>query len=689
MKLQMLMMGIAAVASLFTASAIADEGMWAFDNFPSAKVKAEYGVNIDQVWLDRIRNAAVRLSSGCSASIVTANGLVLTNHHCVRGCAQSLSTDTVDYVRDGFSAARREDEKLCPGMQAEVLANISDVTSRVSKAANGKTGQAFVKARDAEIAAVEKEGCTGKEALFRCQVITLYQGGQYKLYTYRKYSDVRLVFAPELQTAFFGGDPDNFNFPRYDLDCSFVRLYENGKPASTPDHLKWSTAPPKDSEPVFVVGNPGSTQRLLTAEQLGFLRDYALPDTLLMFSEVRGRLIRFGEESPERARTADDLLFGIENSFKAFHGEEEALVDPSLILAKRRFDQGLRAKTLKNKALAKEIGDPWADTARAQVARKALYRPYTFMEARAGFGSDLFGYARALVRAAADRAKPNGERLPEYTDSRLPLLEKRVLDERPIYPEVEQLALEFWLSKLRENLTADASGTKTFLGKDSPEELSKRLAASKLSDGKLRKALWDGGQAAIDASNDPLIKYVLATDATSRDIRKEYEEKVTGPTDRAAEKIAKARFAVYGTSTYPDATFSLRITYGKVEGWTDNGVTVPPFTYYRGLWNRATGQPPFKLAPRWQNAQGKVNPNTVFDFVSDNDIIGGNSGSPIIDAEGDVLGAAFDGNIESLGGAFGFDDEVNRCVGVSTAAITEALKNVYGNEALVAELTGP
>ena len=669
------------------ATAFADEGMWTFDNFPSATVKAKYGVSIDQPWLDRIRNAAVRLSSGCSASIVTPHGLVLTNHHCVRDCAQSLSTAQVDYVKDGFSANRREDEKLCPGMQAEVLTGITDVTPRVTKAAAGQTGQAFIKARDAAIAGIEKEGCQGREATSRCQVITLYQGGQYKLYTYRKYSDVRLVFAPEVQMAFFGGDPDNFNFPRYDLDCSFVRLYENGQPISTPEHLTWSTMPPKNGEAIFVVGNPGSTQRLLTAEQLEFLRDVSLPATLIHYSELRGRLVRFGEESPEHARTADDTLFGIENSFKALHGEELALVDPALISQKRRFDQQLRAQIMKNKALAKEIGDPWSDTAKAQIARKALYLPYTFMEARAGFQSDLFAYARALVRAAAERTKANGERLPEYTDSRLPLLEKRVLDERPIYPEVEQVALEFWLSKLRENLTADAAGTKTFLGKDSPERLAARLATSRLSDAKLRKTLWDGGDAAIRASNDPLIQFVLATDAASRAVRKEYEEKVTGPSDRAAEKIAKARFAIYGTSTYPDATFSLRISYGKVEGWANNGVTIPSFTYYSGLWQRATGQPPFDLTPRWQTAQGKVNPNTVFDFVTDNDIIGGNSGSPMIDAKGNVVGAAFDGNIESLGGAFGFDDRVNRTVGVSTAAITEALRNVYGNQALVAELT--
>ena len=687
MKLLVCLLGAALSCGMMAGSAMADEGMWTFDNFPSAAVKAKYGATIDQAWLDRVRLAAVRLSSGCSASIVTAHGLVLTNHHCVRDCAQNLSTADNDYVKNGFSAAKREDEKLCPGMQAEVLTNISDVTARVSKAAAGKAGQAFVKARDAEIAAVEKEGCNGQEATLRCQVVTLYQGGQYKLYTFRKYSDVRLVFAPEGQMAFFGGDPDNFNFPRYDLDCSFVRLYENGSPVETPAHLTWRTTPPKEGELFFAAGNPGATQRLLTAEQLESLRDFVIPDTLLLLSELRGRLLRFAEESGEHKRISEDLLFGVENSFKAYHGEEKALVDPALMAGKQVADRELRAKTRANKKLAAEIGDPWGDTAKVQADRKALANPYTFMETRAGIGSSLFGYGRALVRAAQERAKPNGDRLPEYTDSRLPLLEKRTLDAEPVYPELEQLTLEFWLSKLRENLTADAAGTKTFLGKDSPETLSARLAASKLADPALRKQLWDGGLAAINASTDPIIRFVLATDPASRAIRKEYEERVTGPTDRAAEKIAKARFAIFGTKTYPDATFSLRLTYGKVEGWTDNGITVGPFTRLGGLWDRATGQFPFELAPRWQNARATVDNNTVFDFVGDIDIVGGNSGSPAIDAQGDVIGAVFDGNIESLGGSFGFDDRVNRGVTVSTAAITEALQKIYRNDALVGELT--
>lgn len=681
------LLGVAILAGLMPRTAGADEGMWTFDNFPSAAVKAKYGVNIDQAWLDHVRGAAVRLSTGCSASIVTANGIVLSNHHCVRDCAQQLSSATQDYVKDGFLAAQRDDEKLCAGMVAEVLDGIGDVTDRVTAALAGRSGDAFVKARDAQIAAVEKEGCAGKEDKYRCQVVTLYQGGQYKLYTYRKYTDVRLVFAPEGDTAFFGGDPDNFNFPRYDLDCSFVRLYEDGKPAATPDHLRWSTLPPKDGAPLFVVGNPGTTERLLTADQLSTLRDLNLPDILILFSELRGELLRFSAESPEHARIANDNLFGVENSFKAYRGEEKALVDPTLIATKRVADRELKTHVAKSPKLAADVGNPWGDIAKAQVHIRELYYRYHYLEARAGLLSDLFGYARHLVRVAQERPKPNGERLREYTDSRLALLSKTILDPQPVYPELEQLKLAFWLSKVRENLTADSPDTRLFLGKDSPETLAARLATSKLADPAVRKALWDGGLEAVRASNDPMIQFVLATDADSRAVRTKYESEVTGPLEQAQQKIAHARFAIYGTSVYPDATFTVRVSYGKVEGWINNGVKVPAFTFFSGLWERATGQFPFALTPRWQNAQSKVDPHTVFDFVSDDDIIGGNSGSPTIDAEGQVVGAIFDGNILSLGGAFGFDDRVNRAVAVSTASISEALRNVYGAEALVTELT--
>ena len=673
--------------SLGLGAARADEGMWTFDNFPAAAVKARYGVDIDQAWLDHVRASAVRLSVGCSASIVSDQGLVLTNHHCVSDCAQALSTAKADYIKTGFAAATRRDEKLCAGMQAEILLSIADVTSRVQAAFAGKTGGDYVRARDAEIAAIEQEACTGKVTQ-RCQVLSLYQGGQYKLYVYRKYADVRLVFAPELQMAFFGGDPDNFNFPRYDLDFSFVRLYEDGRPAATADHLTWSSRAPVAGEPVFVAGNPGATNRQFTADQLAFLRNFILPGALLQFSELRGRYIRFGEEGPEKARTVTHDLFGTENTFKALRGQLQALSDDRLIPAKRDADAALKAHVDADPALKAAAGDPWGDIARIQPVRAGLYDPYILTEARAGFGSELYAYARGLVRAAEERTRPNGERLPEYTDSRLPLLQKLMFDPQPVEPAVEQLKLEFWLSKVREYLTADAPETKALLGQDSPEALSARLATSRLGDPAVRKALWDGGLAAVRASNDPLIRYVLQTDAISRGLRRAYEAQVSGPTDRAAEAIARARFAAYGASVYPDATFSLRLSYGTVQGWTSAGRTVEPVTRLGGLYDRATGQPPFDLPRRWLDARSRLNLDTVFDVSTSNDIIGGNSGSPLVDAHGAVIGAIFDGNIHSLGGAFGYDPALNRAVAVSTAAITEALSKVYGQTALVAELTG-
>ena len=519
-------------------------------------------------------------------------------------------------------------------------------------------------------------------------MVTLYQGGQYKLYTYRKYSDVRLVFAPELATAFFGGDPDNFNFPRYDLDCSFVRLYENGQPAKLPDHLHWNASTPAAGEPVLVAGNPGATQRLYTADQLTFLRNYTLPQTLLRYSELRGRLIRFGEESPEHARVATHQLFGVENSFKAFWGELQALDAPGFIQAKRDGDLALKAKVDADPALKAQVGEPWAEITAAETYFAGVYAAYALIEGRPAPGSDLYGYARALVRAAAERQKPNADRLPEYTDARLPLLEKEVTDVKPIDPALEQLDLEFWLSKVREYLTADAPETKVMLDKDSPEDLAKQLAASRLIDPAYRKQLWDGGEAAIAASDDPLIRYVLRTDPTARVLRKQVDDRVAAPIQGAQARIAKARFAIYGASVYPDATFTLRLSYGKIDGWTIHDHTVPPFTYFKGLYERATGKPPFQLTQRWIEAQPKLNPDTVFDISNSTDIIGGNSGSPLINGRGEVIGAIFDGNIYSLGGAFAYDPQVNRAVAVSTASITEALEKVYGDQELVRELEG-
>ncbi len=682
--------GAAAMALLAAtgSSAWADEGMWTFDAFPAAQVNKAYGTNIDQAWLDRVRNAAVRLTGGCSASVVSPQGLVLTNHHCVIECVQDLSTPQQDFVKAGFYTKTREEERKCPGQQAEILTTIDDVTARVNAAAAGKTGQAFVRARDAEMAAIEKAACATDPTL-RCQVISFYRGGQYKLYKYRKYSDVRLAFAPEFQAAFFGGDPDNFNFPRYALDSAFLRLYENGRPVATPDHLKWNAAAPKAGEPVFIAGNPGTTQRLLTQAQLATLRDLAYPYQQQQRSELRGRLIRFSEENAEHKRIALDPLFGVENSFKAVGGQHQALRDPAFFGQKVKEEQELRARLAANPQLAREIGDPWKEIADVQDDYAELYLPYWRLESGAGGGSQLFSYARALVRSAQERAKPSAERLPEYADTRLPLLEQQLFDAKPVDLPLEELYLQFWLEKSREYLTADAPETKVLLGRESPQQLADRLVAgSRLGDPAVRKQLYQGGLAAVRASKDPMIQYVLAMDDDARKLRTAWETRVTGPTDRAAERIAKARFGVYGESVYPDATFSLRLSYGKIDGWKYRGTTVPPFTYVGGLYERATGAEPFDLAPKWAAAERRVNKRTVFNISSTNDIIGGNSGSPLINARGEVIGAVFDGNIHSLGGAFGYEGDTNRSVSVSTAAITEALTDVYGQPQLVAELTG-
>ncbi|PKB24916.1 dipeptidyl-peptidase 7 [Novosphingobium kunmingense] len=669
---------LGASLSTFAAPALADEGMWTFDNFPAEQMRKDYGWAPDQKWLDRTRAAAVRLTGGCSASFVSNQGLILTNQHCVASCLANISTETSDYLLNGFRPATRAEEKPCPGQQAEVVTTIGDVTGDIKNAIGSATGEALIKARDARIAAIEAAGCPDK-AKTRCQVVTLYGGGKYSLYTYRKYSDVRLAWAPEGRAQGFGGDPDNFNFPRYALDGSFLRAYENGKPVTPAAFLKWNPRTPVLGEATFVVGNPGSTSRLWTSSQIAFEREMRLPVTVATLSELRGRLIRAMDESPQKRSEGQDDLDGIENSLKVYLGRQKALNDPAFTGRLAATEAQLKDVAAKNAA----IGDPWTAVDGAMAANRKLYLASRFIRPT----SDLYNYARTLVRAAAERTKPDAERLPGYTTSSLPLTEKTILDPTPHHAWVEELYLEWSLSKAREWLGADDADTKLLLGKESPEGLAARLiSGTKLGDPAVRKALWEGGQTAIDASTDPMIVYARALDARDRELTRLANAEVNGPLTAASAGLADARFAAFGASAYPDATFSLRISYGKVAGWTERGKAINPVTTIGGTFERATGAAPFDLAPAFAANEAKVDKAVAYNFVTTNDIIGGNSGSPVLDKAGTVIGAAFDGNIHSLGGNYGYDPELNRTVVVSAAALTEAMRSIYPSPALLAEL---
>ncbi|TMM48704.1 S46 family peptidase [Qipengyuania marisflavi] len=663
---------------VMAAPASADEGMWTFDSFPADKMRADYGWAPDQAWLDRVKSGAVRLTGGCSASFVSPEGLILTNHHCVASCLFDNSTAAMDYLDKGHVANRRDEELKCPGQQAEVMTRITDVTNDIKATFTGLTGEALTKARNAKIAEIESAGCPDT-ATTRCQVVTLFGGGQYKLYSYRKYSDVRLAWSPEDRAATFGGDPDNFNFPRYSMDASFLRAYENGQPVKTPKHLKWNPRAPKAGEATFVVGNPGSTSRLYTQSQLAFEREVRLPITLTVLSELRGRLITAMDQNAEREREGLDTLGGIENSLKVYIGRVKALNDPAFTKKLADAELALRAKSAGNS----DLGDPWADVDAAVSEYRSLYLPLRFTQP----SGSLYGYASTLVFAAQERVKPNGERLRGYTDSALPLTEKRLLDDAPVYPWLDELMMGWSLSKAREYLGVDDADSKLLLGKESPEQLSERLVnGTQLADPAVRKALWDGGLAAIEASDDPMIQYALRLSDRQRALDKMSDEAYSGPLAIAGGKLADARFAAYGDSLYPDATFTLRISYGQVKGWEERGNMVPIATTMGGTFERATGNAPFDVAPGFAANQDKIDMAAAYDFVTTNDIIGGNSGSPVIDKDGTVIGAAFDGNIHSLGGNYGYDGKLNRTVVVSTDAVQEALENIYPAPALVKEL---
>ncbi len=687
MRLVSTLAGLTLAATVATATA--DEGMWTFDNFPSALVEQRYDVAIDQPWLDRARRGIVRLA-GCTASFVSPDGLMLTNHHCVASCLAQNSTREASLLETGFVADGRSREIRCPVQIADVLERLENVTATVVEATRGLDARAANERRRQTLTeleltceAVSRDGGTP----LKCEAVTLYGGGQYWLYQYRRYDDVRLVFAPESDIAAFGGDPDNFQFPRWCLDFALLRAYANGAPAATPEHLVIDFAGPAAGDPVFVAGHPGSTDRLLTVAELKTLRDRILPPTLLRASELRGRYLQFGKTGEAAQRIVRDPLSGLENTIKVQRKQLDALLDDALLVAKHDAEADLRLRVGRNRALAAEIGDPWARIEAAQAAEATRWPPYQFIEGGTGFNSRLYRAAVQLVRAAAERPKPNADRLREYTDGFLPRLEQQMGAPVPIYPELERLTLSFSLERMREWLGPDAPIVRRLLGTETPDALAARLVdGSKLADSAVRLELWNGGQAAIDASDDPFIELARSLDTEARALRKWHEDEIEAVVEVAHEQIARARFAVYGTSVYPDATFTLRLNFGSVQGWDENGMPVEPFTRLERLFERATGQPPFAVPANWEAARLELDLATPFNLSTNSDIVGGNSGSPLLAADGRIVGLLFDGNIHSISGAYWFDTAKNRAVAVHPAIIREALTKVYRPQSLLEEL---
>jgi hypothetical protein len=665
--------------------AAADEGMWTVDNFPAAAVKEKYGVQITPQWLEKVRLSTVRLSN-CTASFVSPDGMILTNHHCVQSCLAQLSTQENDLHKNGFLAKGRDQELRCPTQNADILMEIEDITAKVTAATSGKDDKTAGEIRKKTLTQLEQacEQAAAKTDPRRCESVKLYQGGQYFLYKYRRFDDVRLVFAPEEDIAAFGGDPDNFQFPRWCLDMGLMRVYDGGKPVKWPHHLPIHWQGPAENEAVFVSGHPGSTDRLLTVAQLRSERA-GLPLDLLWTSELRGRYIEFAQGGAENSRIVSDRLQSLENGIKVRRKQLDALLEPELLDEKAKDEAALRAKA--------DLGgpqDPWEQIARAEQIHDEIRVPYKYLEQRAGFGggySSLFNYARTLVRGTAEKAKPNDDRLREYTDAALPLVERRLLADVPVYPEREKIAMSLGLMRLREYLGPDYPLVVKLTRTTSPEALAEAVVSgTRLGDAAYRKQLWEGGAATVAASQDPMIRLAFEVDPDARAIRKRYEDQVESPVDAAAARIAAARFAAYGTSVYPDATFTLRINYGSVQGWMEGGHPVPPFTYLERAYERATGAEPFKLPERWLKAKDRLDPTTRFNLSTNNDIVGGNSGSPLINARGELVGLMFDGNIHSISGTYWFDAAKNRAVAVHPAIIKAALTEVYGAKEVAREL---
>jgi hypothetical protein len=698
MKLRKLL--CAAALAVFTLQtlpvpAVADEGMWPFNNVPRAEIKKKYGFEITDAWLKKVQLASVRFNNG-SGSFVSADGLVMTNHHIASETLQQISTPQKDYIKDGFYAPTRDKEVKAPSLELDQLIGIEDVTARVMAAVKPEmtTAQASA-ARNAEINNISGEAA--KKNGLRNDVIPLYQGGQYNLYTYKKYTDVRLVFAPEFEIAFLGGDPDNFEYPRYDLDLALFRVYENDKPIHTDNYFKWSEKGASEGDPVFVSGNPGRTNRLDTVAHLEYLRDFGVPLLLKYLQHLHDMLTRYGSQNAESERRAHEDLFGVDNSLKAYIGEEGApgrggLKDPTVIAAKKKAEDALRKTIAADPKMDKQYGDAWDAIAKERKELPTYERERRFLESQWGFNSGYFDTARDLVRMAEESAKPNAQRLPEYTDANRESLEHQLFSPAPIYDDFEKTKLADSLTLMRDEMGAENEIVKRVLQGKTPEARAEELVSgTKLKDVDTRKKIAAGGQQGIETSDDPMIQLARSIDQEARSARKRYETEVIAVERANYGKIARALFALKGTSMYPDATFTLRLSYGTVEGYKADGKTYTPFTDFAGLWRHAAehgNKYPYHIPESWERAKSSLNMKTPLNFVSDADIIGGNSGSPVINKNAEIVGLIFDGNIQSLPGDFYFDASVNRAISVDVRGMFEALRKVYHANEIVNELTG-
>jgi len=679
--------------------AVADEGMWTFDAFPSEAVERAYGFRPDAGWLEQVRLATARFPGGCSGSFVSGGGLVMTNHHCILRCLSDLSDGERDLFRDGFLARAAGDELRCPALEVDQLLSTADVTERVERAAKGLEGRAHADAVQAESSRLERE-CQTSPSL-RCEVVSLFHGGRHHLYTYRRWQDVRLVFAPEQAAANFGGDPDNFDFPRFALDAAFVRAYQGGKPARTPHHFGWAGRGAADGELTFVPGNPGKTSRLLTVAQLLYHRDVYLPESIADLAELQGMAAEFARRGPSPARQIYSTLRFVSNSLKALRGRHEALRDPAFLAARQAAEERLRSAIGADPARGERALPAFDAIARARAAALSERLALRYLESapaltgRAGLDErthvspgDLVSFARALVRGAAERPKADGDRLAEYGEAALPALAEQILAPRPVHPEKEALLLAHWLGRVRSALGPDHPSVRQLLGQESPDELAARVVSgSKLGDPAVRRALWDGGAAAVAASADPAVAFARTVDAVGRAARARWQERVLGPERKAEAVLAQARLEALGTSGYPDATFTPRLSYGRVRGFEKGGAQVGPFSFLGGAFERHTGRPPFALPPSLLAARDRLDLRVPYVFTTTNDIIGGNSGSAVVSRRREVLGLVFDGNLPSLGGDYAFDEAGgNRCLAVNAGAILELLRKAYGADRLAGEI---